>query len=228
MRPLVTVVVPVLADTAAAAALVSQMPDDPRLELVVVDGGHDESLERSLGARPRARLIRTAPGRARQMNAGAAIAGGEWLLFLHADSWLPRDWLAAFSRMAPEAVGGWFRFALDDPAWQARALERLVAWRVRWLRLPYGDQGLFVRRDVFQALGGYRDQPLLEDVDFVRRLRRAGAVAELPMPLATSARRWRRDGWLRRSSKNAAIAALYFAGVPPARLARWYTRGQTP
>jgi GT2 family glycosyltransferase len=121
-------------------------------------------------------------------------------------------------------VGGWFRFALDTPRWQARIIERLVAFRVRAWKLPYGDQGLFVRRDVFTRLGGYREWPLMEDVEFVRRLRRAGPVAELPVVLTTSARRWERDGWFRRSARNLVLVSLYFAGVSPARLARWYGR----
>ena len=157
------------------------------------------------------------------MNAGAAVASGRWLLFLHADSQLPHGWREALADVSDAAAGGWFRFALDDPAWQARALERLVAWRVRWLRLPYGDQGLFVRREVFETLGGFREIPLLEDVEFVGRLVRTAPVEELPLPLATSPRRWRRDGWLRRSARNMTIVALYACGVPPARLTRWYS-----
>jgi GT2 family glycosyltransferase len=115
---------------------------------------------------------------------------------------------------------------LDDPAWQARLIERLVAWRVRRLHLPFGDQGIFVRRRIFEHLGGFRDMPLMEDIEFVRRLVRAGLVAELPLTLHTSSRRWRRDGWCRRSLTNLTIQALYFAGVPPARLARWYHGGR--
>ena len=228
MAPLVTVVIPVLADTDAASRLLAYLPVAPEIEVIVVDGGHDRDLERLVTARPHARLHRTAAGRARQMNAGAAGAAGEWLLFLHADSSLPRGWLEAFSGLGDEVVGGWFRFALDDPAWQARVLERLVAWRVRGLRLPYGGQGLFARRRVFQAMGGFRDMPLLEDVEFVRRLVRLDRVVELPMSLGTSSRRWRRDGWLRRSARNALILVLYFAGVSPARLARWYQPGSAP
>ncbi|MBI4266220.1 MAG: TIGR04283 family arsenosugar biosynthesis glycosyltransferase [Acidobacteria bacterium] len=217
-----TIVVPVLADTAAAQQLLGQIEPDADVEVIVVDGGSDERLAQLIEGRPHARFLRTSPGRARQMNAGAACASGEWLLFLHADSTLPAEWRRAIAEVDSGAVGGWFRFALDDPAWQARAIERLVAWRVRWLRLPYGDQGLFVRRRVFDALGGFRELPLLEDVDWVRRLRRAGPVAELPLPLRTSARRWRRDGWFRRSAWNLVIVALYFLGLSPTRLSRWY------
>jgi len=94
--------------------------------------------------------------------------------------------------------------------------------RVRLLRLPYGDQGLFVRRRTFADMGGYREMPLMEDVDFVRRLTRMGTVVEVPGAIATSARRWKRDGWFRRSARNVALLSLYFCGVSPNRLARWY------
>ena len=114
-----------------------------------------------------------------------------------------------------------FQFALDDRAWQARLIERGVALRVRLFRLPYGDQGLFVRRRTFAALGGYREIALMEDVEFVRRLVTAGRVVELPHALVTSARRWRRDGWFRRSARNLTLLSLYFCGVPPRVLARW-------
>jgi rSAM/selenodomain-associated transferase 2 len=223
MRPLVSVVIPVLNDSTAAEQLLAGVVPDPGVELIIVDGGHDGRLEQLARGRDDTRLLRTATGRGLQMNAGAAAASGEWLLFLHADSRLPAGWLDAIGRIRKPVVGGWFRFALDDAAWQARALERLVAWRVRWLRLPYGDQGFLVRRDVFKAMGGFADLPIMEDVEYARRLRRAGPVHEIALPLRTSSRRWRRDGWIRRSTRNALLITLYFAGVPPARLARWYS-----
>ena len=110
----------------------------------------------------------------------------------------------------------------DFGAGQARFIERAVKWRIRLLSLPYGDQGIFVRRQTFAALGGYRDISLMEDVEFVRRLVTAGRVVELPLALVTSARRWRRDGWFRRSAKNMTLLGLYFCGVPTRVLARWY------
>ena len=223
MPPLVTLIIPVLRDADAVRTLLPQVPATPDVQVIVVDGGDDSRLESVVATHSPTRLRRVAAGRAHQMNAGAAEADGEWLLFLHADSTLPPGWLPALADLDGDAVGGWFRFALDDAAWQARVIERLVAWRVRLLRLPYGDQGLLVRRRVFQLLGGFRELPLLEDVEFVRRLIRTGRVVELPLALGTSSRRWRRDGWYRRSAKNAAIVLLYFAGVSPARLARWYS-----
>jgi len=223
LSPLISIVVPVLDDLAAAEQLLARLAPDARVEVIVVDGGHDRGLDRLARSRSGVRLIRSRRGRAIQMNAGAATARGEWLLFLHADSALPENWVDVFERDTSDARGGWFRFALDDPSWQARTIERGVALRVRVLRLPYGDQGLFVRRTVFAALGGYKEMPLMEDVEFVRRLVSGGQLVQLPVALVTSARRWRRDGWIRRSAGNLLLLALYKAGVSPARLARLYT-----
>jgi rSAM/selenodomain-associated transferase 2 len=223
MAPLVSVVVPVLADRDAARQLIARIPVDLRVEIIVAEAGTEPGLESLSHGRPDVTLLHTPRGRGRQMNAAAALARGEWLLFLHADSQLPSGWLDLFhSHYVRDAVGGWFQFALDDPAWQARTIERTVAWRVRLLRLPYGDQGIFVRRRTFATLGGYREIELMEDVEFVRRLVNAGPVVELPQPLVTSARRWRRDGWFRRSARNVTLLSLYFCGVPPRLLARWY------
>jgi rSAM/selenodomain-associated transferase 2 len=204
--PLVSVIVPVYRDDEALARLRAQLGTDPRLEVIVSEP--------------------PPLGRGAQMNAGARRATGRWLLFLHADSTLPDGWLDALDRSTrdPSVAGGWFRFALDAPDWQARTIERLVAVRVRIWRLPYGDQGVFVRRDVFDRLGGFREWPFLEDVEFVRRLIYTGRMAEIPLPLVTSARRWEHDGWFRRSARNLAIVVLYFLGVSPARLARRYSR----
>jgi rSAM/selenodomain-associated transferase 2 len=221
MPPSVTLVIPVLFDADAASALLAGVPAAPDVEVIVVDGAPDP-LEPGVLAHGSAILLRAPAGRARQMNSGAASATGEWLLFLHADSTLPRGWLPAIAGLDKELIGGWFRFALDDSAWQARVIERLTAWRVKHFKLPYGDQGIFVRRRTFEELGGFRELPLMEDVDFVRRLVRAGRIMELPLPLRTSARRWRRDGWFRRSTKNLMLVSLYFLGVRPERLARWY------
>jgi rSAM/selenodomain-associated transferase 2 len=222
MPPVVTVVVPVLCDTEAVARLLPTLPVGRELEVIVVDGADDPRLAEVVAAHGSARRLQSTAGRARQMNTGAAVATGDWLFFLHADSTLPDGWFNAINQLDPGTAGAWFRFALDDDAWQARVIERLTAWRVRRLRLPYGDQGIVVRRRTFEQLGGFADLPLMEDVEFVRRLTRAGPVEPIPLPLVTSARRWRRDGWFRRSTINVALVVLYFLGVSPATLARGY------
>ncbi len=159
------------------------------------------------------------------MRAGAEATRGDWLLFLHADTSLDEGWkeaVAAF-RGRPECLGkaAVFRFALDDPSHRARRLERMVAWRVHWLALPYGDQGLLIHRDFYNAIGGFRPMPLMEDVDIVRRIGRARLVV-LPVAARTSAARWRKDGWLMRGSRNLACLALYFVGVSPRFIKRLY------
>lgn len=222
--PQVSIVIPVLHDFDAARALLFQIGSDPRVETILVDGDFDDRLDAMVAARQDVRLVRSRPGRAHQMNAGAALAQAPWLFFLHADSTLPNGWLERVATIPADVSGAWFRFRLDDPAWQARAIEWGVAIRVRLFGLPYGDQGMVVRRDVFRELRGFPDLPLMEDVAFVRLLRRSGPTIELPLPLTTSARRWRSDGWWRRSARNLSIALLYMLGVSPAVLARQYDR----
>ena len=219
-----SIVIPVLNDTAPLGQLLTTIRADPRVDIVVVNGGAPEDRLNAMCRRPDLQLLTSPPGRGRQMNFGAAAAAGRWIVFLHADTRLPPKWTDEIRRASadPAVVGGSFRFRLDSTAWQARLIERAVDRRVRWLDLAYGDQALFVRHDVFDAMGGYREWPLMEDVEFVRRLRRAGKLYHSPQPALTSARRWERDGWWRRSASNVMLQALFFAGVAPERLANWY------
>jgi rSAM/selenodomain-associated transferase 2 len=229
---LVSIVIPVRHDATALAQLLAQLPPAPDVELIVsVAAPMDDATQALRQGRGDVRWLETAPGRGVQLNAGADLAGGEWLWFLHADSRVPRGWLHAFRSMSSADdgfVGGSFRFVLDSRAWQARFLEQMVALRVRALALPYGDQGIFVRRAVFQSIGGFAPLPLMEDVDFVRRLKRIGRLRHLSLQLTTSARRWERDGWVRRSAGNLLILTMYLAGVSPQRLARRYYLRQEP
>ncbi len=223
--PLVSVVIPVLNDTAALADLLPTLPASPDVEIIVVNGGAPDSALASLARQYRhVSLLSSPAGRGRQMNVGARSARGRWFLFLHADTRLPPDFLNELQRADrdPAIAGGSFRFRLDSDAWQARVIERVVRWRVRWLELAYGDQCLFVRHDAFHGLGGYREWPLMEDVDLIRRLRRVGPLHHSSLPATTSARRWQHDGWWRRSIQNVVFQLLFFAGVSPARVAAWY------
>ena len=227
--PLVSIVIPALDDTAALVRLLATLEPTAEAEIIVVNGGASDAQLTSVTNRPDVRLLSSLPGRGRQMNIGALTASGRWLLFLHADTHLPPQWLDEIRRADADhaIVGGSFRFRLDSTAWQARLIERGVRWRVRWLDLAYGDQALFVRRDAFHAIGGYREWPLMEDVALVRSLRKVGALFHSERPVVTSARRWERSGWWRRSARNICLQALFFAGVSPERLARWYPRGRS-
>ncbi|MBY0332239.1 MAG: TIGR04283 family arsenosugar biosynthesis glycosyltransferase [Acetobacteraceae bacterium] len=218
---MLTIIVPTLNAAHALPRTLAACAEMHALEHIVVDGGSiDET--RVLAMRLGARVITVPPGRGTQLAAGAAAARGDWLLFLHADSCPAPGWAAvARARMADPARAHYFRFALDDPAPQARRLERLVAWRCRTLALPYGDQGLLIARTLYDDVGGYRPLPLMEDVDLVRRLGRRRLEA-LPVPVITSAERWRRDGWTGRSARNLVCLALWFLGVPPRAIRRLY------
>jgi rSAM/selenodomain-associated transferase 2 len=191
---------------------------------VIVDGGSRDNT-RDMAVAAGARLISTAPGRGHQLMTGAELAQGPWLLFLHADTVLDPHWreeVARFMAEPPHAqMAAVFRFALDDPYPAARRLERWVERRVRYLGLPYGDQGLLIHRDYYRSLGGYRPLPLMEDVDLVRRIGRRRLVL-LRATATTSPRRWQRDGWLRRSAINLGCLSLYFLGVSPGVLKRLY------
>ncbi|MGG5818862.1 TIGR04283 family arsenosugar biosynthesis glycosyltransferase [Falsiroseomonas sp. HW251] len=190
-------------------------------EVVVADAGSTDGtpeVARGLGAT----VIEAARGRGTQLAAGVAAARGPWLLLLHADTCLAPGWAAEARDAMRDPDRAWFfRFALDDASPAARRLERAVAWRCRVLGLPYGDQGLLVHRDLLEAAGGIRPLPLMEDVDLVRRIGRA-RLGALDVAAVTSAARWRRDGYLRRSARNLACLSLWFLGVPPARIARLY------
>jgi rSAM/selenodomain-associated transferase 2/rSAM/selenodomain-associated transferase 1 len=228
--PLASVIVPVWRDRDALAALIRSWTADAAVELLVAAPLGDATLYADLVRDLDGCLLVEAPrGRASQMNAGAARANGRWLLFLHADSRLPRDWLNTIEQADArgDVAGGAFRFALNSRDPRARVLERAVRLRVRLLHLPYGDQAVFARRSAFEDLGGYADLPLMEDLDFVRRLRRQGRLLFAPSPVVTSARRWERDGWVQGSVRNMMLASRFLLlGAAPARLAQQYFRRQ--
>lgn len=191
-------------------------------EIIVVDGGSADGT-REIAEAAGARLIAAPKGRGAQLRAGGEAARGEWLLFLHADTLLDDGWMAAAERHAarePRAAAC-FRFRLDSGAWQARLVERGVNARLRLLALPYGDQGLLIHRSLYAAVGGYAPLPLMEDVDLIRRIGRS-RLRVLDVNAVTSADRWERDGWLRRSARNLFCLSLYGAGVRPERIASLY------
>jgi len=218
------VIIPVLNGAERLAGTLEGLP--PVHDVIVVDGGStDES--GTIAAAHGARVLRSAPGRGLQLAVGAAASTAPWRLFLHADT---RPDAAAWSALAdyiarPDAglQAAVFRFRLDDPAWQARVMEYGVGLRGALLALPYGDQGLLIQRDLYDAVGGFARLPLMEDVDLVRRLgpRR---LRLLDGAAVTSAERWRRRGWIGQSVLNLSCLALYLLGVAPARIARLYGR----
>ena len=220
-----SVVIPTLDAAGELPALLAQLAAfSSVVEIIVADGGSADdtaALARAAGA-----LVVASPrGRGTQLAAGAAAASGEWLLFLHADCRMAPEWQAAVAEFiaAPEASGraGYFAFTLDDTGRAARRLERIVAWRCRRLALPYGDQGLLIARSLYERAGGFARLPLMEDVEFVRRLGRR-RLAPIAAPLYASARRYRAGGYVRRPLRNLLCLALYFLHVSPRHIARLY------
>ena len=220
-----SVVVPALDEAANLAQLLPDLARTcPGAEVIVVDGGSRDGTAAAVAGRPGARLLAGARGRARQMNAGAREAGGDVLLFLHADTRLPQGAASAIAEAlaAPAVVGGRFDVRFDSP----RRILRVVAWfmnaRSRATSICTGDQAIFVRRADFEAVGGYPDIPLMEDIELCRRLKARGRLAALRARVTTSARKWEREGPLRTIGLMWALRLLQFCGVAPARLHRWY------
>lgn len=191
-------------------------------DVVVSDGGSKDAtveLGRSLGAR----VVSGPPGRGTQLNHGARAADGDVLLFLHADTLLPADARQRIeSAVAGGAVGGGFQVVYDDARPILRLAGRLINLRTRLTGCPLGDQAQFATRAAWEALGGFCEIPILEDLDFIRRLKRHGRTVILGAPVVTSARRILGQGIVRGTVTNYLIWALYFAGVKPHRLARFY------
>jgi rSAM/selenodomain-associated transferase 2 len=191
-----------------------------------VDGGSTDATIAVAARFPRVRLLVSPRGRARQMNTGARAAHGDVFLFLHADTLLPDGALAAVEAAVtyPGVVGGRFDVSFDNP----RRVFRMIAWfmnrRSRLSGISTGDQAIFVRRPIFETLGGYPEMPLMEDVELCRRLKRRGRLLPLRLAVRTSARKWERDGAVRTILLMWALRFLYVVGVPPARLHRWYYR----
>jgi rSAM/selenodomain-associated transferase 2 len=216
-----SVVIPALNAAATLPATLAALGAAPD-EIVVVDGASTDATV-PVAVTHGARVVAAARGRGAQIAAGVAAARGDWLLLLHADTSLAPGWAAAAAAFMARGPGraAYFRFALDSSDPRARRLEKLVAWRCRRLALPYGDQGLLIARTLLDSAGGIGPLPLMEDVDLVRRLGRR-RLAGLDVAAVSSAARWQRDGWWRRSARNLVCLALYFAGVPSRLIARLY------
>lgn len=224
---MLSIVIPTLnAETTLPRTLGSiGAPDDLPVQVIVVDGGSTDATP-ALARQGGARVLASAPGRGRQLAAGADATETPWLLFLHADSTLPRTWAADVRRFIDEQhradLAAYFQLRFDTDQGGAARVAALANWRARTLALPYGDQGLLIHRDLYTDVGGYRvDQPLMEDVDLVRRI---GPMRLRPLrsAITSSAARYQRDGWWARPMRNLACLSLYLLGVSPQRLKALY------
>lgn len=226
----ISVVIPTLNEAAHLPRTLASLGRSPALETIVIDGGSADGTLAVARAHGVDHAITAPRGRAAQLNAGAALATGDVLLFLHADTALDAGALDQLrTAMAePRTVGGAFRMRIDSHRLALRIVAAVTNLRAHWLKLPYGDQGIFVRRPLFEALGGYRDLPIMEDYDLVRRLCRRGRLVILPAAATTSARRWQAHGVARTTLTHWSAMTLYRLGVPAAQVRRFYDRMLTP
>jgi rSAM/selenodomain-associated transferase 2 len=220
----VSVIIPALNEEANVARAIDSSWAAGADEVIVADGGSaDKTLEQCAAATS---VVTSNSGRAIQMNAGAAIATGKVLLFLHADNWLGTECLKQV-RDALEierVVGGSFRQRIEAAGFGYRWLEWGNAFRANWFRLPFGDQAVFIRSEHFQQLRGYEEVPLMEDVLLMRALRKRGKLELLDGPVHVSSRRWEKHGPFRQTLRNWWILTMHKFGVSPEKLAEYYRR----
>jgi rSAM/selenodomain-associated transferase 2 len=193
-------------------------------EFIVVDGSPDGGTIKAV-TRQGVQCVKSPQGRASQMNAGAARARGEILIFLHADTRMPRQALERIDQiMTPRTViGGAFDLRIDSMRPMLKIVARIASLRSRLTRIPYGDQAIFVRRDYFHQVGRYPEIPLMEDVALMRRIKRAGGrIAFIPDPVVTSARRWEQEGILYTTLRNWLLLSAYILGAEPENLVKYY------
>jgi rSAM/selenodomain-associated transferase 2 len=224
---LISVIIPTLNEAEVIEPTIFNLKKYPHTEIIVVDGGsRDQTVDfaRSMGAR----VLTSAPSKAAQMNVGAAQASADVLLFLHADTRLPPGFensvLAVMARQ--DICAGAFSLGIASEASGLRFIERVANWRSRFFQMPYGDQALFVTRKLFHEIGGYPDYPIMEDFEFVRRLKKKGKITILPESVQTSPRRWLNLGILKTWLLNQLIVVAYYLGISPQRLSRWYNRNK--
>jgi rSAM/selenodomain-associated transferase 2 len=217
----ISIVIPVYNEVTTIGRLLESLSELEGVELIVVDGGSaDKTADLAAG---KARIVSSALGRAVQMNAGAKIATGSALVFLHADARPGAGFVDRIRRALddPATVGGNLDIRYEGGDWVAEVFTRVNRWRRRW-GIIYGDSAIFCRRTVFDELAGYRPWPIMEDYDFARRLSKAGKLALLDEPIWVSDRRWRNAGLLRTLWSWVLIQGLYSLGVRPQRLAAIY------
>lgn len=222
---LVSVVIPTLNEERYIANTLQFLSASPHVELIVVDGGsRDKTLE--VARHFTEYVFLTHAGRAHQMNFGARHATGDVILFLHADTLLLPGAIemVRYQMRRVNVAGGAFDLRLDSEHATVRTIARLASLRARFSRVPYGDQGIFVRSRIFQRLGGFKPIPVMEDIDFCRRLRHLGKIVFISEGLVSSARHWDENGALKTATVQVAMRAMYLLGVSPLRIARFRKR----
>jgi len=221
----ISIIIPTFNEAGNIKEAIASTQKSANIEIIVVDGGSsDDTVEiaQSLGVK----VISSSPGRAVQMNVGAAMANGEILLFLHADTRLPVGFDNQIRQvlLQPRTIAGAFDLQIDASPLSLRLVEWGVKWRSRFLQMPYGDQAIFLTKEVFQQIGGFPELPIMEDFELMRRLHSIGRIVILNTPVITSARRWLQKGVLKTTLLNQIIIIAYLIGISPQRIRSWYRR----
>lgn len=223
---MITIVIPTLNAAESLGPSLKRLNKD--WPIIVSDGGSNDETKK-IAAKQGAHVVECERGRGRQLHHGALHVTSEWIMFLHADTQLSPSAKKAMQQFikAPDNKErvGYFRFKLDDDSEAAAKLERRVLWRCKTFALPYGDQGLLIHRTFYNRLGGYKDMALMEDVDLIWRIERQygkRAIVLLEADATTSARRFKRDGYFKRSSLNLFCLLLFWIKVPPSLIAKLY------
>jgi rSAM/selenodomain-associated transferase 2 len=219
--PRISIIIPTFNEAENIKQAIASTQPSISIEVIVVDGGSSDetiAIAQSLGVK----VISSSLGRAVQMNTGAAMASSEILLFLHADTRLPVGFDTMIRRtiQQPGIVAGAFDLKIDASGFSLR----LVEWRSHFLKMPYGDQAIFVTKVVFQQINGFPELPIMEDFELMRRLKPSGNIVILSTPVFTSARRWLQKGVFKTTLLNQIIIIAYLLGVSPERIRGWYRR----
>ena len=219
-----SIVIPTLNEAKNISHTLSRLQaQSPGIDCWVVDGGSDDQTV-ALAIAAGANILQSDGGRAAQLNLGARQAQGDTLLFLHADTQLPDQFEVEIEQVLrqPGVVAGAFPLSIANAGWGLKIVTWGVQQRSKWLQLPYGDQGLFLKRSTFEATGGFPLLPIMEDFVWVRQLQKQGRIALAPSPVITSDRRWQRLGLVQTTFINQLMILGYYAGVSPQRLVQWY------
>ncbi len=219
----ISIIIPVLNEAENIGVVISSIQNAENIEIIIVDGGSQDNtveIAQSLGVK----VIVTQRGRSLQMNAGAKIATGEILLFLHGDTQLPLGFEQDVRNIwvNDNIIAGAFQLKIDAPEFSLRIIEKTVFWRSKYLQMPYGDQAIFVKASTFWEVGGFPEQAIMEDFELIRRLNCLGKIEILSSSVITSGRRWQRLGVFKTTLINQLVVIGYSLGIPPIKLSQWY------
>lgn len=224
-----SIIIPVLHEAERINQMIEHIDSQNRgnsYEIVIVDGAPERDTLSAIRIKADVRTITSEKGRAKQMNAGASIAKGDILVFLHADTLLPDGGLEEIDHALKdqEYIGGAFDLGIDSDRAIFKIISKLASLRSRLTRIPFGDQAIFIRREYFHRVKGYPDIPLMEDVELMRRIKRQGdKIYIIPDRVVTSPRRWREEGIIYTTLRNWVILLLYIMGISPFKLQRFYS-----